>query len=56
MLTANNKKENMTSVFKMTDEKRLNITNQLKEAILFNKENPKTTDWDSSEYRRKYGL
>lgn len=56
MVTVENKKQNDTIVYKMTDEERLDITNQLNDAIKLNKDNPKKREWNSNNYRVKYGI
>ena len=37
------------------DEERLNITNQLNDAISLNNNHPKKNEWNSSSYSKKYG-
>ncbi len=56
MITSENSKQNVVPSYKMSDEERLDITNQLKDAIALNKAYPQKKEWDSNDYRKKYGL
>ncbi len=47
---------NSVESYKLTEYERLDMTNQLKEAMDFNKQNPQKKEWDSNEYRDKYGI
>ena len=42
--------------YKLTEKERIDMTNQLKDAIDFNKKNPQKYQWNSNEYRNKYGI
>ena len=56
MINTNEKKQDVSPSYKMSEEERINITNQLKDAIEMNKIHPQKDEWNSKKYREKYGL
>ena len=56
MFTAEKKVDNNIQSYKMTNEEKLNITNELKDAIEINKKFPQKMEWSSKKYREKYGI
>ena len=56
MISTKNRVDDTTKSYKMTEEERLKITNELKDAIEFNKKNSQKRNWDSKVYKEKYGL
>lgn len=56
MITNESTKEKTLPSYKMTEDERIEITNQLKDAIEMNKKNPQKREWDSTSYRNKYGI
>lgn len=56
MIIVDNKKIKEIPSYRMSNEERFDITNQLKEAISLNKKFSKKREWDSNNYRKKYGL
>ena len=56
MVNIENKSQDLISAYKMTEDERLDITNQLKDAIEVNKAHQQKSEWDSKTYRDKYGV
>lgn len=56
MISTENRADDTIKSYKMTEEERLKITNELKDAIEFNKKNSQKRNWDSRVYKDKYGL
>ncbi len=56
MVTKESTKEKILPSYKMTEDEKIEITNQLKDAIDMNKKNPQKREWDSAIYRNKYGI
>lgn len=56
MFTTEKKIDNSIQSYKMTNKEKLNITNELKDAIEINKDFPQKMKWSSKKYREKYGI
>ena len=54
MTNTNENKKDVIPSYKMSEEEKINITNQLKDAIEMNKICPQKDEWNSKKYRAKY--